>query len=200
MTKEDGSNLVNASMMRALMRQEAKLERAKKAATDSLNAHHKRIKTYGVKVKNFRAIYQQMTARDDGDEFIQDLKEQRRIAQLMALPIGHQFNLVDEIAAADSLDNEVGGKAYRNGARAHMDGAEETECPHDENSVEGQEWMRGYRWSVEMCGDGERELKAVDENMAGPDDAAEGTEPKEPTSKRRGRQKKSAETEQPAVH
>ncbi len=47
------------------------------------------------------------------------------------------------------------------GGRAHLDGQEESDIPHPANSEEGQEWLRGYRWSVEACGDGERELAAV---------------------------------------
>lgn len=197
---DTGSNLINASMMRALMRQEALLQKKKKAANDAVKAHHNRLKTYGMKVKNFMTIYAQNIASDDGDEFIQDLKEQRRIAQLMQMPIGYQFNLVDEFDAAPIIDEQIGAKAYRDGARAHLDGIEETECPHAGNTEEGNEWLRGYRWSAEQCGDGERELKAVDENIAGPDEAAEGTEPKEPTSKKRGRSKKQDGEEQAAVH
>lgn len=190
----DGSNLINESMVRALMRKEAILERAKKQASDALNIQHKKIKTYGLKVKNFLAIYHQMTASDDGDEYIQDLREQRRLAQMMKLPIGHQMDLIDAFDAMGKVSEEIGFRAYRDGARAHLDGKEEGDIPHASNSEEGQEWLRGYRWSVEACGDGERELAAVEADMPAPDEAAEGTIPAAPTEKKkRGRRKASAD-------
>lgn len=186
---EDGTNSIcNASMLRALMRTEARLQKAKEDAAAAIKSHHGRVKTYGMKVKNFSAVFAQMTAADEGDEYIQNLKEQRRLAMLLDLPIGAQMSFIDEFDAIGKLD-ESGPKSYRDGARAHLNGVEETDCPHDANTVEGQEWLRGYRWSADLCGEGEREIKLYDEGLAGPDDAAEGTIPAEP-KKKRGRPKK----------
>lgn len=198
---EEGSNLINASMMRALVRRETKLLKQKADACAAVNAHHKKIKTYGINVKNFKAVFDQIACADEGDGYIQNLREQQRLAKLLELPIGHQFNMIDEFDAAQKVDEEIGVKAYRMGARAHMDGVEESANPHPANTVEGQEWLKGYRWSLDLCGTGEFELKALDENAPHPDDAAEGTLPANPT-KKRGRPKKNAngaDSEAPAA-
>lgn len=139
----DGSNLINESMVRALMRKEAILERAKKQACDALNAQHKKIKTYGLKVKNFLAIYHQMTASDDGDEYIQDLQEQRRLAQMMKLPIGHQLDLIDSFDAMGKVNEEIGFRAYRDGARAHLDGKEEGDIAPQRPDIAARDFLSG---------------------------------------------------------
>lgn len=187
---EAPSNLVSRSMMFALMREEARLEGALKTARAALGGHRKRVKSYGLKVRNYLAIYQLFNSSDGGDEYLQDLREQKRMISLLDLPAGHQFSLLDdvdiEVRAAQRQDDP---KAYKAGVRAYIAGEAEKECPHAANTVEGQEWLEGYRMAERLCAEGKKDLDAMDAGKPDRGEAARGTLPADPP-KKRGRPRK----------
>ncbi len=184
-------NLISQAMVFALMRAETRLQAAKTDASRALSAHRKRLKTYGLKVKNFLAVYALVGASDDGDAYLQDLREQRRLADLMSLPVGHQFSILDEFDAAGVRD-QGDPRAYKKGMRAYLEELPESDCPHALNTDDGQQWVEGWRAAETLFRMGEKELEALDAGAPHPDDAANGTMPANPVSaKRRGRPKKS---------
>lgn len=163
---EENTNGVDSPLMFALVRKENLLQRAKKKAADDVRAHHGTIKANGIKMQNFTPVYKQMMAQDGGDAFIQDLREQRRMMQLLKLPIGHQFSILDEFDAVDEAkkeDPEITNH-YRLGGQAYLGGDEEDDCPHLANTEEGQEWLRGFRWAEERTKKGNAILEATDPN------------------------------------
>ena len=192
------SNIVNPAMVFALVRTETRLERDKKAASAALSAHHRRIKGYGLKIANFLAAYRQFTADDEGDEYIEDMREQQRLMQCLRLPVGHQFDLLD---APRQDDPDAPGRAYKAGMRAFLDvGPDEFACPHPQNSAEGQEWLKGLRDAETLCGEGDKDLAAIDGDNDR-SDAAEGTldPPKDESGapRKRGRPKGSKNKPKP---
>lgn len=171
-------NMVSAPILMALIRKEAKLEKAKKAAGAALNAHHKEVKTYGLKIRNFRSIYDQIGAGDNGDEFIQDLREQQRLAKLLKLPIGHQFDIIDDFDVADREkdDDPEATHYFKHGLRAFLAGEPEEDCPHDAGTEAFNDWTRGFRFAEASCKEGEEAIAAMDGEDDQPD-AADGTKP-----------------------
>lgn len=181
MSEDEGSNMLNQAMMFALMREHTKHDKKLADARNARTSFRKTIKSYGVNLKNFDIAFHVATASDEGDTYIENLREQQRLMRLANVHVGHQFSFEDEFDAAENVE---GTKAYQLGARAYIDGAEESDCPHAANTTEGQEWMKGWRYSLDLCSEGLEALKALD---AGEDpdapDAAEGTIPAKPTGK-----------------
>lgn len=188
-TPAEPTNMINRAMMMALMREHSRADQKMDAARAERSALRKRIKSYGVNIKNFDIAYNIATASDEGDAYIQNLREQQRLLQLANVSVGHQFSLVDEFDAAEKVD---GTRAYQLGARAYIDDKGEDDNPHAVNSVEGQEWIKGYRDMEDTVATGLRSIAALDGGEAeDAADAAEGTKPLTP--KKRGRPKKNAD-------
>ena len=188
MAKEDG-NLIDGPVMMALMQKESKLRNAKKAAADALKAHHGTVKSFGIKIANFNMAFAQMMASDGGDAFIQDMREQQRLMRLLKLPVGHQFDILDEFDASEREKEETPDSTmpFKKGVIACLADEDEKKCPHAANTEEGQEWLRGFRWAASETKSGAKVLSATSDaesNDEGKKEAAE--KPK----RRRGRSPK----------
>ena len=161
MAEEEQSNGASDAVTRALMRRHLTLARKVKEAKDAEKAHMNKIKTFGFSPANWKAVVKTSLSPDDGDAFAAKLREQVKIAKYLGLPIGHQLDILDIDDAKQKIEDEIGEKAYRLGARAHLDNESEKSNPHAANTVEGQEWLRGWRYSAELCGEGEKEIAAA---------------------------------------
>lgn len=161
------TNLDNVSTetLFALMRKEAALDKKKKEAAAAVTAHRRTIKALtGINIKNFLAVYN--THMDGDDSFIEDLREQQRIAQKMGMPLGHQFNILDEIEAQrarkeaqkDGDDKSNSSNYFQQGLRALLMGKEEGDCPHTSGTAM-QEWLQGYRYAEEHAGKGDQAIR-----------------------------------------
>lgn len=194
MTPEQ-ENLVSPSVMFALVRDETRLQEAKKeaaaklkAANGDIKAHHGKVKSFGIKIKNFEDVYAQMMADDAGDEWMQDMREKKRMMELLKLPIGHQFSILDEFDAVDKAkeDDPEASHYFKGGVRAYLRGDKEDECPHSLNAPEGQDWLRGYRWAEGAAKEGADVMAATSADDTN-DDAKASEADAPPKKKRRGR-------------
>lgn len=141
MTTEQ-TNSVDESMMSYLLRQQIEKDEACRKAREDRKNFRSRIKGYGIKLKNFDVVYSLFKANDDENgDFVEDLREQRRLMRLANLPVGYQFTLFGD--TEKPMQPKVG--ASNRGARSFIDGKEESDNPHPANSPEGQEWLDGFR-------------------------------------------------------
>ena len=160
------TNGVDEAAMMHFIRQENSL-RAQIAAIQAKRKNFRsEIKSFGVKLKNFDRIIEQFNAQDGGDEALEDLREQKRLAKLAGLPFGHQFTFFDEQPEEKATEQRG---AYAAGRRAYLLGAKESENPFDVTQEQGQDWLTGYR-------DTESKVKEGKERVAAGPDAE--TEPK----------------------
>ena len=84
--------------------------------------------------------------------------------QMPKVPMNESYPLFDELDPT---------KAFIDGARALMAGVSESECPHAENTPEGQEWLKGFREMEAKTGAGWLELDVEKESDADADDGAD---------------------------
>ena len=128
------------------------------------------IKSFGVKLRSFDRTLNVFNAADGGAEALEELREERKLARLIGLPIGHQLTFFDDTGAAP---DEPEGGAYDQGRRAYVSLVKESEIPFAENLQQGQDWLRGYREAEAACKVG-KERAAVG---PGEPEAAKGTLP-----------------------
>lgn len=159
-------NLPSKEIITALIREEARLEEAKKNAQAAVTAHHKKIKALGIDVKDFVVIYQQATASDGGDSFIQSLRTQKRLAEALNLPIGHQFDIFDDFEAVerakDKGQDDTSFNYQQQGMRAFLRGDAEADCPHSPNSTGFNEWVQGFRMAETWAQEGREQILEKD--------------------------------------
>lgn len=142
------TNSVDNELMSHLLRRHIALDKELREARDKRRQFRNEIKSYGVKLKNFDIVFRLWNENnDDAPEFIDDLREQRRLMQIAGLPVGHQFSLLGDEAPTEAIKITP----FQRGARAYIDGLDEAENPHSVNTREGQDWLEGYRHSVTQC-------------------------------------------------
>lgn len=173
MTATDKTNGVDEATMMHFLRE----ENALKAQIGALQSKRKNfragIKSFGIKLKNFDRAAELFNAQDGGEEALQDLREQRRLARLANVPFGFQFTFFDE--TEQQTDSPEGG-AYEQGKRAFLSLVKESECPFSPGLAQGQDWIKGYRDAETMCKRGKERAEAGPQSEEEPE-AAEGTLP-----------------------
>jgi len=150
----DQSNGVSKPVLMAIIREHTRLDENLKKAREARTAHRKRIQTYGIKLKNYDRVCEQIKAHDGGDEYREDLAEQKKMLQMLDHPLGHQFSLVDEF---DAAEEETVSKHYSNGVLGFLAGMKEKDCPL--NEPEADEWRKGFREAEKAAKGGDKTIK-----------------------------------------
>ncbi len=181
MSETPFSEGMTEAALRALAHKELQFRKKQQEVADGKKAHRNHVKTFGVDLKDFDAAIAQMLAEDGGDLFVKKLASQHRLMKLLDLPVAKRFAAGDQL----KLDLEETGKKndrsngvskqFRDGARSHIDGLEEKDNPHAANSEEGQDWLEGYRYSVDLCTVGSKELDRILKGLPKEGEAAKGT-------------------------
>lgn len=155
------TNSIDESMMTYLLRQQIeKDEVCRKAAVDRKN-FRSRIKGYGIKLKNFDVVYGLFKTNDDENgDFVEDLREQRRLMRLASLPVGYQFTLFGDTEKPSQPTVGV----YSRGVRAFIEGKQESDNPHPANTSEGQDWLSGFRMAESNHKEGAEKAAQLDQS------------------------------------
>lgn len=173
-TVHDFGNEWTEDMILALLREKHVLEEKKKAAMDAVKKHHSRAKSLGILVRDYKQVYKLKFADDPAEEqdrYMRGLRQQRRLAQLAGVKVGHQFNLLDAVDIEKQMDDEdAETRAYELGARAYMDVKDENDDnPHSPSTALGQEWLRGFRDTEERVNRGRKSVEEMEAAMIEPD-------------------------------
>lgn len=138
-----------------------KLAAAAKAATKARKGWRKSMSgAYGFKLENFDKVFDQFMDEEAAAREVENLREQRRLAELAGLPLFASIKLPGDKAAAKPIG------PFEYGNRAFLDNKNESENPHPAGSIAGQEWMKGWRTAQERCKEGAETAKRLDEQMA----------------------------------
>lgn len=169
------TNGIDEPLMMHFIREQNSLEAQIAALQDKRKNFRSRIKSFGVKLKNFDAVRRQFNAQDDGAEHVEDLREQRSMARLVGLASGFQYTFFDEQGnvIAKQAESTKGG-AYEQGRAAYLALAKESENPFSPNLSQGQDWLKGYRDAETACKTG-KERAAVGPQADEKPEAAKGT-------------------------
>lgn len=174
------TNGLTEAALRAFVHQELDFKKKKKALGDAHKAMRGHVKTFGVDLEDFDSAVKQLLADDGGELFVAKLAGKHKLMQMLGLEVARRFRAGDQLELPlpkDEKKNDV-SKAYRAGASAHLDGKQESDVPHSPNSVEGQDWISGFRYSEALCNKGAADIKILEkgENPDNPE-AAKGTLP-----------------------
>lgn len=181
MIENELSEGLTEAALRALAHKELQFRRKQQEVSDAKKSHRNHVKTFGIDLKDFDAAIAQMLAEDGGDLYVKKLAAQHRLMKILDLPVAKRFAAGDQLAldleTAENKNDRRNGvsKQFRDGCRAHMDGAEEGDNPHAINSSEGQDWLDGYRYSVDLCSTGSKELQRILKGDPKQGEAAKGT-------------------------
>lgn len=174
---------ISQDMLFAMVRKEAKLDAACKAANAARTGHRRMVKAMtGVNTQNFLAVCKMINARDNGAEFIENLAEQKRLAERLDVPVGYQFDIIDELTAArrrkkaNEDSDQPATRPFQEGVRASLRGEPETECPHDGSSKAFQEWTQGWRFADENANKGDASIEKFEEEEATDEEEGEADE------------------------
>lgn len=173
MTSAEKTNGVDEATMMHFIREENSLKAQISALQGKRKNFRSGIKSFGVKLKNFDRVLEQFNAEDGGQEAIDDLREQRRLARLAQIPFGFQFNFFDE---KDQSTDKPDGGAYEQGKRAYLALVKESENPFSPNLAQGQDWLKGFREAEAACKVGKDRASAGPQKDGEPE-AAKGTLP-----------------------
>ena len=172
------TNGMTEAALRAFVHDELDFRRKRKALGDAHKSMRAHVKTFGVDLQDFDESIKQMLADDGGDLFVKKLEERHKLMVLLGLPVTKRFAAGDQLSLPLSEPKLKNGKSkpYREGSIAHLDGKEESDCPHSVNTAEGQDWIEGYRYSVSLFKKGRDDIKLL-EKGEDPDNpkAAKGT-------------------------
>lgn len=158
------TNGMTEAALRAFVHDELDFRRKKKAIGDAHKSMRAHVKTFAVDLADFDEAIKQMLAEDGGDLFVKKLEERHKLMVLLGLPVTKRFAAGDQLALPLPEPKSKNGKSkpFREGANAHLYGKEETDIPHSINTVEGQDWLEGFRYSVALFKKGREDIKLLE--------------------------------------
>lgn len=148
-----GNNGVTEDVLLSVVREQAKIEGQIAELSEKKKGLRKKLKAQGVTLSDFDVMYDIMI-KGGSDEYMERLRARRDLFRTVNLPVGHQFDFLEEI------EQKSVEAAFAQGYQAFVRGDWEEDVPYEPGSPEGQEWIKGYREAQEKAAAGWKKLEA----------------------------------------